>query len=334
MDAPFVSVVIDCYNHERFVEEAIHSVLSQEWGGGGHEILVVDDGSTDATRARVEKYAAQVRYIHQKNQGQAVALNTGFQESKGDILCFLDGDDVWFPGRISALLRAFAEHSEAGFVQSPMRPIDALGRVLGVPRTIPPEVFGLEDLLDGRDVLIGTSGLSIRRSIFEKLKPVPAVLRTCADEYVSKHALFFAPACTLQGVFGGLRLHESNSFQGADWRPEKIERFLSMAAVLDQGFEAGLRERGFSYTPRGRSALLLSRQTKEILLLGWRGERGRAVALWSELRRELPFSAFHAFKLMTLLIAVVSPSAYLGLHGLYARLSFLPAARSRLFSAG
>ena len=169
-----VSVIITCYNYGRFVEDAIRSVLDQEWEGLKREVLVVDDGSTDDTRQRVEKYASEVRYIHQKNQGQGQAFNTGFEHSSGEILCFHDADDVWYPRKIGRVLEEFSRHPEAGFVQHPLEAMDGSGRIIWRHASLPQPDIRLEDVLRGQAQLVGAPGLSIRRSIFEKIHPVPA----------------------------------------------------------------------------------------------------------------------------------------------------------------
>ncbi|MBI4371704.1 MAG: glycosyltransferase family 2 protein [Elusimicrobia bacterium] len=329
---PRVSVLIDCFNHERTIEAAIAGVLSQDWSGCPREILVVDDGSADATRERVLRFSPDVRYIHQENQGQAQAFNAGFRASSGDILCFLDGDDLWYPGKIARTVQAFREHPEAVFVQNPLETVDAAGRPLRRPRFLPPARVVLQDVLDGKSVLVGTSGLSVRRAAFEKIAPVPKDLTTSADDYVSKHALFFGPAVTVPAILGGLRIHEGNSFQGLLHRPDRIERVLRMEDRLDAYFQARLDERGLAYSPAGLRARRLERKTKEILLSGWKGDRRRALSAWAALRRELPLSPFHAFKLGTLLLAALSPRAYLALHDVYADSRWLPAVRTAIFT--
>src|SRR5260370_25865257 len=86
----FVSVLIDTYNHERFIEQAIVSALEQDFPASEREILVVDDGSTDRTPEIVRKFASQVRLLRKKNGGQASAFNAGISECKGEIIAFLD----------------------------------------------------------------------------------------------------------------------------------------------------------------------------------------------------------------------------------------------------
>ena len=97
MSDPLVSVVIPLYNGVRHIGEAIESVLSQDYPK--LELLVVDDGSQDGGAEVVKRYP-QVRLIQQENQGPAVARNVGVREATGDILAFLDADDLWLPGKV------------------------------------------------------------------------------------------------------------------------------------------------------------------------------------------------------------------------------------------
>jgi glycosyltransferase involved in cell wall biosynthesis len=90
---PKVSVIIPTYNRERFVTNAIESVLNQSFRD--YEIIVVDDGSTDDTRKILNEYRGKVRYIYQENSGVSAARNTGVKEASGKWLTFLDSDDEW-----------------------------------------------------------------------------------------------------------------------------------------------------------------------------------------------------------------------------------------------
>lgn len=100
---PLVSIIIPCYNHARFLAESVESVKRQTYKNV--EIIVVDDGSTDETKA-VSESIEGIRYIYQGNQGLSAARNTGFQNSKGDYLVFLDADDYLYPDA----LRINVEH--------------------------------------------------------------------------------------------------------------------------------------------------------------------------------------------------------------------------------
>ncbi len=128
---PLVSVVITCYNHGRFLPDAIDSVFSQHWELSGSfapqwspfEILVVDDGSTDDTRAVAKRYP-RVRYIYQSNQGLSAARNTGIKKSKGDFLVFLDADDWLYSNALFVGLEFMQSHPEVAFVSGKFDKVD------------------------------------------------------------------------------------------------------------------------------------------------------------------------------------------------------------------
>src|SRR5271170_5646108 len=101
MSTPVITVLIIAYNYGRFVEEAIDSVLAQDFPLDNVEIIVVDDGSTDDTAERVGKYGSKIQYFHKSNGGQASALNLGFAKARGEIVVLLDADDLFLPGKLA-----------------------------------------------------------------------------------------------------------------------------------------------------------------------------------------------------------------------------------------
>jgi len=112
----FVSVLIDTYNHERFIEQAIVSVLEQDFPAAEREIIVVDDGSTDRTPEIVKKFEPLVRLLGKENAGQASAFNAGIPECKGEIIAFLDGDDWWASNKLTRVVQAMAAEPSVGIV--------------------------------------------------------------------------------------------------------------------------------------------------------------------------------------------------------------------------
>ena len=107
-----VSVVIPAYNAATFLGEAIESVFAQD--GPAREVIVVDDGSTDATGAVAASFA-EVRVITQANGGIAAARNTGLREASAPFVAFLDADDIWPAGRLAALHAALTGGVDAVF---------------------------------------------------------------------------------------------------------------------------------------------------------------------------------------------------------------------------
>src|ERR1700678_2541390 len=113
---PRITIIIDTYNHERYVEQAIVSVLDQDFPEAETEILVIDDGSTDRTPEIVRKFEPRVRLLRKENGGQASAFNAGIPEATGEIVAFLDGDDWWAPNKLSRVLETINADPSLGIV--------------------------------------------------------------------------------------------------------------------------------------------------------------------------------------------------------------------------
>jgi glycosyltransferase involved in cell wall biosynthesis len=113
-----VSVVLPAYNGDLFIAAAIDSALAQTIIP--FEIIVVDDGSNDATESIVRSYGDRVSYIRQQNKGTSGAYNTGIAAASGDYIAFLEQDDIWSPDKNSAQLAAFYGNDDLGMVFSPV----------------------------------------------------------------------------------------------------------------------------------------------------------------------------------------------------------------------
>lgn len=123
-DRQLVSVVIPFHNAERFLSEAIESVLAQTYPDW--ELILVDDGSTDHSASIAQEYVAtssgKMRYVeHERhiNRGVTISRNLGARSSRGAFLTFLDSDDVWLPSKLDHQLAIMADHPEAGLVYGP-----------------------------------------------------------------------------------------------------------------------------------------------------------------------------------------------------------------------
>jgi glycosyltransferase involved in cell wall biosynthesis len=112
-----VSVIIPVYNGEAFLARALSSVFEQDYRP--LEVIVVDDGSTDAT-AQIAQSRPEVRYVYQPNQGHGTAKNTGIEKSRGKFLAFLDADDWWAPDKLRLQIGVLESHPEIGYVVSHM----------------------------------------------------------------------------------------------------------------------------------------------------------------------------------------------------------------------
>lgn len=112
-ETPTVSVVIPVYNGAKFIAKAIDSVLSQTYSV--HELIVINDGSKDDTARVLEGYADRIKAVHIPNGGVSNARNTGMKLATGDVIAFLDADDVWRRDKLSKQMAALAEYPEVGF---------------------------------------------------------------------------------------------------------------------------------------------------------------------------------------------------------------------------
>jgi glycosyltransferase involved in cell wall biosynthesis len=110
--SPLVSVIVPVYNCETYVEEAIRSVLEQDYPA--KEIIAVDDGSTDGTLAVLRGFGDHIRVVAQPNGGPPRARNAGLREARGDYIAFLDADDVWLQGKLSVQVAHMEANPDVG----------------------------------------------------------------------------------------------------------------------------------------------------------------------------------------------------------------------------
>src|SRR5437899_11233601 len=120
---PIVSVIITTYNQGRYISQTIQSAIEQDFDD--REIIVVDDGSTDDTPTLVVAFGRRVVYLRQQNQGVAGCRNVGIQQARGELLAFLDGDDLWEPHKLSRQVRAARHNPLSGLIVADGAPSDA-----------------------------------------------------------------------------------------------------------------------------------------------------------------------------------------------------------------
>lgn len=105
-----VSIVVPSFNHAHFIRETLDSILSQNYPE--IEVLVFDGGSRDGTVEILESYGDEIRYVSRKDHGQSDAINQGLRAASGDILAYLNSDDIYYPGAIARVVRHFTENPE------------------------------------------------------------------------------------------------------------------------------------------------------------------------------------------------------------------------------
>jgi glycosyltransferase involved in cell wall biosynthesis len=215
-----LSVIITNYNYARFLTDAIESCLGQL--RLDDQLLVVDDGSSDESLAVARRYQPRLQLIAKANGGQASAWNAGFMAACGDVICLLDSDDVFLPGKCDAVRAALSESH--GWCFHPLREVDRarqpLRRAVPSPMIPSPAVIA-EGICSGRLPYLptATSGMSFTRALASRLLPMPEIPGiTLSDNYLKFRAVAAMPGVFLDQVLGELRLHGENHYTGTDNR--------------------------------------------------------------------------------------------------------------------
>jgi glycosyltransferase involved in cell wall biosynthesis len=248
MTAPLVTVLIDTYNYGRYIEEAVGSVLAQDFPAEQREILVVDDGSTDDTEERLRRFGDSITYLHKPNGGQASAFNFGLERTRGEIVAFLDADDYWLPGKLRRVADEFAKHPDAGMVYHKVREFHSQRGVFkdgGLPLLSGFLPSNPKDLLSY--VLYPTSFLAFRRSALQPLLPIPEKLTTQADAHLSGLIVFLAPVVGVPECLAVYRVHGQNLFadpSGASSARQELR--VKTRRMLVEGMKVWLDERGYN----------------------------------------------------------------------------------------
>jgi glycosyltransferase involved in cell wall biosynthesis len=173
-----VSVIIPNYNHAQYIGEAIQSVLGQKYRN--FEIIVVDDGSTDNSRAVVAEFGTQVRYIWQENRGLSAARNTGIKAANGAYISLLDADDIYEPSFLSALVSILEANREFAGVYCGYQFVDHLNHPLPQREDRLISEGRLFQALAGGNFLVPESVL-VRHSCYGSAGPFDESLNACED---------------------------------------------------------------------------------------------------------------------------------------------------------
>jgi glycosyltransferase involved in cell wall biosynthesis len=244
-EAPRISVIIPAYNAEKYIVQSIRSVLAQNYSP--IEILVVDDGGTDRTIEIIRHEAPQARIISQANGGAAAARNTGLRNATGELICFLDADDGWFPGKLEAMVAYLRRHPEAGLVSHELlhwKP-DRSG---DYPELVRPDRRGLPETEAGRTgwiypvlllegCMVHTSSIMLRREVFEHVGFFNTDLKVGEDYDYWLRASQKYQIHTLNEIYSFYR----NSVPGSltnKTHPENYEYKVLLAAVERYGLSS------------------------------------------------------------------------------------------------
>jgi glycosyltransferase involved in cell wall biosynthesis len=212
---PSVSIVVNNYNYGRYVADAIESALAQTHNAC--EVIVVDDGSTDDSRAVIAGFGERIVPIMKANGGQGSAMNAGFAASRGSVVIFLDADDSLLPHAVERALERMREPSVVKAHWPLLRTNASLRPTGGV---IPPDPLVEGDLLEDvlRDGPVSsvsppTSGIAWTRSFLERVLPMPEpAYRVGGDFYLYSLAPAFGRIAAIAEPLGLYRIHGSNNY--------------------------------------------------------------------------------------------------------------------------
>ena len=137
-----VSIITPSYNQGGFIEETIKSVLSQDYPE--IEYIVIDGGSTDNTVEILKKYEGRLKWVSEKDRGQSDAINKGFGMARGEILAWLNSDDIYLSGAVSKAVEFLRNHPDVKVIYGNARFCDESGKIIG--EYCPPDIFDYKSL--------------------------------------------------------------------------------------------------------------------------------------------------------------------------------------------
>jgi GT2 family glycosyltransferase len=173
---PLVSIITPSLNQAAFIEAAIESVLAQDYPQ--IEYLVVDGGSTDGTLDILRSYGPRIRWISESDAGQSDAIDKGVRLTRGQVLAWLNADDIYLPGAVSRAVAAFAEDADRALVYGGAQDIDMHGHVVGPSRQIEP--WSMRRLLEFGDFIVQPAAFFLR-SAYDAVDGLDRSLHYCMD---------------------------------------------------------------------------------------------------------------------------------------------------------
>ncbi|MBX3005360.1 MAG: glycosyltransferase [Anaerolineales bacterium] len=203
MQPPLVSIITPSYNQAAFLEDTLRSVFAQ--GYPNLEYIVVDGGSTDGSVEIIKKYADKLAWwVSEPDAGQADAINKGLARANGEIVAWLNSDDLYRPGAIQQAVSTLHQQPDAGLVYADLDSVDRTGRVFN---TIHYRQFSLLDLLSFE--IIGQPTVFMRRAVLQQAGVLDAEYRYLLDHQLWLRMFQLAPAVYVPRVWAAARHHAS-----------------------------------------------------------------------------------------------------------------------------
>jgi glycosyltransferase involved in cell wall biosynthesis len=235
---PSVSVLITCFNYGAFVGEALDSVLVQTYPPS--EIIVADDASDDNSCEVVESYVGRgfpVRLLRNPHGGMAANLNAAYKNSTADVICLLDADDTFLPGKVEAVVNAFQAHPHAGFAVHRASMVDKRTRARGLYPLLSDLPSGdcAQITYDNAGILMGlppTTNLALRREVADRIFPIPVEYTGYAEQMIHRLAPLMTEVCAIDVPLARWRLHGANDQNSARITSRRLERELKVMDSL------------------------------------------------------------------------------------------------------
>jgi glycosyltransferase involved in cell wall biosynthesis len=311
---PRVTVLVNTYNHERFIERCLQGVVEQDFPAGEMEAIVVDDGSTDRTPEIAHKFEPRVRLIRKANGGQVSAFNAGVAEARGEVIAFLDGDDWWASNKLTAVVRRLEGNSGVAAVGHGYYEVNENDSIRASWIPDPGSRLSLETpelALRSTNLrtFLGTSRLAIRKSVVDRALPVPPNL-PFFDNFIFSQAVAMGGAVLLSEPLCYYRVHRGSLYAADEPTERQLQTRYQLLCGLLESLPARLRNLGIS--DDAISAFLDFDRTdaKRLKLLvrgGWPWETYRIEKRsFRQTYREADFG-YRLFKHVALLSTLVMP---------------------------
>ncbi len=213
---PLVTIVTPSFQQARFLEATLRSVLEQDYPE--IEYLVVDGASTDGSVEIIKRYAEQLDWwVSEKDSGQSEAINKGLRRARGEYVGWLNSDDVYLPGAVSAAVKAFQSHPNAGLIYADALAIDKDGRSFNLMRA---RQYTLPDLLAFN--IICQPAAFMRRSVLEAVNYLNPAYQLLMDNLLWMNMANRAPIVYVPQTWAAARYHEQakNRTRGAAYGRE------------------------------------------------------------------------------------------------------------------
>jgi glycosyltransferase involved in cell wall biosynthesis len=247
-----VSIVIPNYNYARYLRIAINSALAQTWSP--IEVIVVDDGSTDDSRAVIEAYGDRITPILKANGGHGSAVNAGYAATRGDIVIFLDADDELMPDAVDQVVKAW--HPGVAKAQFQLEMVDETGKPLGMRVPTFNDFLPNGDIRDriarfGEYPSSPSSGNAYSRAALERLMPMDEDLWFAgAEKSLVFLSPFFGDVVSIRAPLGRYRIHPDNDSGFKGRHLEKLHRRLSAVYFIPETICKVAASKGIDLDPR------------------------------------------------------------------------------------